>query len=170
MKAWIPALAGALLATAAQADTRAVSPQGFTVTHTRPVKASTHQLFEAFGRIGQWWNPQHSYSGQGAHLSLDLAAGGCFCERWEGGSVEHAHVIQVAKDSLLRMVGGLGPLQALPVYAVLTLEAASVDGRTALKLSYRVAGPPDIGLEKLAGAVDRVLGEQADRLVAHVDR
>ena len=166
-----PWLAGLLLAcSTAQADTGTVSASGFTVTHTRPVKATQKQLFEAFGRIGQWWNPQHSYSGQGANLSLDLAAGGCFCERWDGGSVQHMQVVHVAKDTMVRLVGGLGPLQELPVQGVLTMEAATVDGRTVLKLSYRVAGPPDIGLEKWAGPVDKVLGEQVNRLVAYVER
>ena len=75
----------------------------------------------------------------------------------------------MGKDTYLRLQGGLGPLQELPVTGVLTFTMKAVEGRTALTLNYRVSGPPDSGLEKWAAAVDRVLGEQAGRLAAHVD-
>jgi hypothetical protein len=38
-----------------------------------------------------------------------------------------------------------------------------------LTVTYRVSGPTDAGLEKWAGGVDRVIGEQAARLVAFVE-
>jgi hypothetical protein len=45
----------------------------------------------------------------------------------------------------------------------------AVDGRTQLNVTYRVAGAADGGLEKWAGPVDRVIGEQVGRLAAYVD-
>ena len=36
---------------------------------------------------------------------------GCFYERWDGGSVQHAQVIGVGKDAYPRLQGALGPRQ-----------------------------------------------------------
>jgi hypothetical protein len=157
--------AGGLLACAiAAADTSAVSPTGFLVTHRRAVDATPKQLFAAIGRVDRWWDAEHTYSGDAANMSIDLGAGGCFCERWSGGSIEHARVIYVADDKVVRLQGGLGPLQPLGANGVLDFAIKVVDGRTQLALTYRVSGAPDAALDKWAAAVDRVLGEQATRL------
>ena len=158
----------ASLVAAAAAETSAVSPAGFTVGFEREVKATPHELFRAIGRIGRWWNGEHTWSGDAAHLSLDLRAGGCFCERWPAGSVQHATVVWVGRDRMVRMVGSLGPLQELGVNGVLTFALKPAEGRTTLKVSYRVAG--GTALEQLAPAVDRVIGEQVDRLVAYAEK
>ena len=42
--------------------------------------------------------------------------------------------------SVLRLQGGLGPLQDLPVQAVLTFRIVVQEARTALALTYRVGG------------------------------
>ena len=154
---------------AAHGDTGAVSPTGFVVTHRKEVQATPRQVFEAIGRIGQWWNGQHSYSGDAARLSLELAAGGCFCERWDGGSVQHAQVVGVGKDAYVRLSGALGPLQELAATGVLTFAVKAAEGKTVLTVTYRVGGAADSGLEKWAAPVDRVIGEQATRLAAYVD-
>jgi uncharacterized protein YndB with AHSA1/START domain len=165
------ALAAALLAgAAAHAELSGVSPTGFVVTHRQDVQAAPERVFEAIGEIGRWWSGEHTYSGNAAHLRLDMQAGGCFCERWDGGSIVHAQVIYVARNKTVRLQGGLGPLQPLPVNGVLTMDVAMVEGRTVLTLAYRVAGPPDAGLQEWAGPVDRVLAEQVGRLVAHAQR
>jgi hypothetical protein len=169
MRNVLAAAAISLLAAVAQADTGGVSPSGFVVTHRHEVQATPRQLFEAIGRIGQWWNGQHSYSGDAGKLTLELAAGGCFCERWDGGSVQHAQVVGVGKDAYVRLQGALGPLQELAVTGVLTFSAKAVEGRTVLTVTYRVSGSPDGGLEKWAAPVDRVIGEQAGRLARYVD-
>ena len=162
------ALAG-LAAVSAHAETGAVLPTGFVVTHRHELRATPRQVFDALGRIGQWWNGQHSYSGDAAKLSLELVAGGCFCERWDGGSVQHAQVIGVGKDAYVRLQGALGPLQELAATGVLTFAVKAVEGKTVLTVSYRVSGAPDSGMEKWAAPVDRVIGEQAGRLAAYVD-
>lgn len=162
----------AAVASAAQAETRGVSTSGFTVTHAATLKAAPAQVFAALGRIGQWWSPAHTYSGQAANMTIELRAGGCFCERWGGGNeIEHARVLYVARDGALRVEGGLGPLQALAVSAVLTIslkQAADGEG-TEMTWLYRVSGAPDPALAQWAGPVDQVLGEQVARLVAHAE-
>jgi hypothetical protein len=133
------------------------------------VQATPRQVFEAIGRVDRWWNGQHSFSGDASKLSLELAGGGCFCERWEGGSVQHAQVVGVGRDAYVRLQGALGPLQELAVTGVLTFSMKAVEGRTQLSVTYRVGGAPDSALEKWAGPVDRVIGEQVGRLAAYVD-
>jgi uncharacterized protein YndB with AHSA1/START domain len=153
----------------AAAETSSVSASGFTVTHQREVKATPHQVFESIGHVARWWNGTHTWSGDAANLSLELNAGGCFCERWSGGSVQHAMVVYVGRDRTVRLLGSLGPLQELGVNGVLTFDVATSDGKTILKASYRVSGAPSAGLEPLAAPVDRVIGEQVGRLVVYAE-
>lgn len=154
---------------AARAETSQVSASGFLVTLRKEVRATPQQVYEAIGRVDKWWNGEHTYSGDAANLSLGLAAGDCFCERWNGNSVLHAQVIYVAKGSVVRLLGGLGPLQELAVNGVLTFATATADGKTVLKVTYRVSGSPAAGLDKLAQPVEGVLDEQSTRLVKFVE-
>lgn len=153
----------------AAAETSAVSASGFTVTHQRELEATPHQVFESIGQVARWWNGAHTWSGDAANLSLELSAGGCFCERWSGGSVQHAVVVRVGRDRTVRLHGSLGPLQELAVDGVLSFDVVSIEGKTILRASYRVSGAPSAGLEALAAPVDRVIGEQVGRLAAFVE-
>lgn len=150
-------------------EASAVSPSGFLVTQRHEVRATPQQVYEAIGRIGRWWNDAHSYSGHASNMSLNLAAGGCFCENWDDNSVQHAQVIQARRGSLVRLQGALGPLQPLPVNAILTFTIASFGDVTALTVTYSVAGNADAALDKLAGPVDSVIGEATNRLVSYVE-
>ena len=150
-------------------ETSAVSPSGFLVTQHREVRATPQQVYEAIGRIGRWWNDEHSYSGHSSNMTLVLAAGGCFCEAWSENSVQHAQVIQAWRGSLVRLQGALGPLQPLAVNAILTFAIAPAGDKATLTVTYRVAGNPDAGLDKLAPAVDSVIADATDRLVAYVE-
>ena len=165
----VPVLAAGLHFPAVAAPTE-VSPTGFVVTLRHETSASPRQLYEALGRIDQWWNGSHSYSGKASSLSLSLQAGGCFCERWEQNSIEHARVINALENRLLRLSGALGPLQALAVEGVLSFAISEKEGRTTLDVTYRVAGPASAGLDRLAEPVDGVIAEQAKRLVSFAER
>jgi hypothetical protein len=165
----LAAVALALAASPAAAEVTAVSPHGFTLSYSRPVPATPAQAFEAIGRVDRWWNAAHSYSGQAANLRLTLRAGDCFCEQWDGGSVEHLRVVLVRAPQMVRLEGALGPLQELAVRGVLTFATAVADGRSVLRMTYRVSGAPEAGLEKLAPLVDRVMGDQFARWADHVE-
>jgi len=166
--AWLPLLL-LLAAGGAAAEPAQVSPSGFVVTHSAQTQASPEQVFAAIGHPERWWNKEHTFSGQASNLSLGLRAGDCFCERWEAGSVEHARIIYVARDAAVRLQGAFGPLQGLAVNAVLTFALRKADGKTVVQLTYRVSGNADAALDKMAGPVDQVLGEQLRRLVAYAD-
>ena len=162
-------LATAFLAASANAEVTSVSPTGFVSTFRKEVQATPAQAFDAIGRLPQWWNVQHSYSGKAANLRMGLKAGDCFCEDWDGSSIEHARVLLVMRNSLVRMQGGLGPLQELGVNGVLTMSTGTADGKTFVRMVYRVTGAPETGFEKLAPLVDRVMGEQFARWANYVE-
>jgi uncharacterized protein YndB with AHSA1/START domain len=155
----------AALAVCASAKTGNVTPHGFISIFRDEVRVQPTELWRAVTQLPRWWSSSHTYSGDAANLSFDAQAGGCWCERWsDGQSVEHGRVLLAMPPRTLRVYGNLGPLQELPVHGVLTFTIAMQESKTILRMTYRVSGPPDAGLDKLAPVVDRVLGEQFKRL------
>jgi hypothetical protein len=69
---------------------------------------------------------------------------------------------------MLRLAGGLGPLQELAVSGVMTWALAATPGGTRIEMTYAVGGyAPGVGrLQQLAPLVDAVLGAQVQRLKA----
>jgi hypothetical protein len=65
---------------------------------------------------------------------------------------------------MVRLEGGLGPLQDRAVTAVMTLAIAQSEGKTVVTLTYKVRAP-DGNLDKVAVPVDQVLGEGFSRLM-----
>jgi len=128
------------------------------------IAAAPSAAYDAIVHIERWWSSEHTYSGSASNLSLSAEPGGCFCERWKDGAVEHGRIIFVQRDQVLRLVAPLGPLQARAVNAVLTFQLAPADGGTSLAVSYRVNGSSVSALDKSAPAVDGVLSEALQRL------
>jgi uncharacterized protein YndB with AHSA1/START domain len=167
-------LLGVCMAGPAAADLTGVSAGHFESSHRAEVAATPAQVYEVLAQLPRWWNPQHSWSGDTRNMSLELSAGGCWCERWqtsagEGASARHATVLQVLPGRALVLEASLGPLLSLPARGVLTLATASTGGKTTVRLSYRVSGAPELALDKLAPAVDDVLGQQFARLRAMIE-
>ena len=158
----LPAAAPAL------AEVGKVTPSGYLVTIKAPIKAAPRAVFAAIQQVGKWWSDEHTYSGAAGHMTLEYRAGGCFCERWNGNSVEHARVLYVARDKALRMEGSLGPLQEMAVNGIMDFKLEPQGDDTALTFTYRVRGA-DAGLDKTAAIVDRVLSEQVKRLARYAE-
>ena len=70
----------------------------------------------------------------------------------------------VNPGEMLRMSGGLGPLQASAVAGTMTWTLAAAGAATTVNLSYAVGGFRDGGFPAIAPAVDGVLFEQLQRL------
>ena len=164
-----------LSATAVRADVSAVSDAGFVSEHTLILAAPPAEAYQALtAQISRWWDARHSYSGKAENFSLDASAGGCFCETLpNGGSVMHMMVVYADPGVLLRMVGGLGPLQGMGVSGsmdfALEPNPASADGSsTLLQYRYVVHGYVPGGMEAFAGAVDQVQLGQLLRLQAYL--
>lgn len=164
------ALAAAATCMPATAAISSATPSGFLITHAVEVRAGARAAYQAIGQVGRWWSPEHTYSGSAANMRLDLTAGGCFCESWSTGSVEHARVIYAVTGKAVRLEGALGPLQQMAVNGILHFAIAEREGATAITMTYRVRGDPEAGLDKVAAIVDKVMVEQLQRLAAYLER
>jgi uncharacterized protein YndB with AHSA1/START domain len=152
----------------AVAEVEGAGPGGFVITGEAEVAAAPDRVWRALGRIGRWWGDSHTYSGDAGRMSVDLRAGGCWCERWGGGqSVEHGRVLLVMEHEgvrTLRLTGGLGPLQELSATGILTFTVAPHASGAKVTMTYRVTGDAGLGLDQMAPLVDMVLMEQFGRL------
>ena len=148
----------------AGADVVSASPNGFEIRHTVNLVVKPDVAFQSFGNIAAWWNPEHTYSGSSANLSLALTPGGCFCERFpKGGGIEHMRVTFIDPGKHVVMTGALGPLLFEATAGVLDVQVKSIAGGSQLTFDYRAAGFYKGGAEKLAPVVDQVLADQVKR-------
>jgi uncharacterized protein YndB with AHSA1/START domain len=155
----------------ARGEVRASAPMGFVVVHDLTLAGSPTTVYDAItAEVAKWWDASHSYSGEARNFSMDARAGGCFCERLaDGGSVEHLRVLFAGPGNLLRLSGGLGPLQGMGATGVMDFSLSPAQGgRTRLEFRYSVGGYTEEGLETLADPVDTVLGGQLARLAAYL--
>jgi uncharacterized protein YndB with AHSA1/START domain len=169
----IPALfaAALLLAAPAAAEVTSSSPIHFDIESRVTVAATPARTYEALGQLGQWWDGEHSYSGNAANMRLELWAGGCFCETLpDGGTVEHMHVVQVLPGRVIRMTGALGPLQAEALTGTLTWSLRAVPGGTEISSVYLVSGHVRGDTGSYAAPVDAVLRAQLERLRLYLAR
>lgn len=155
----IPAV---LAAAPASAEVVKVEGSTFIVEHKLTVAAAPDAVWRSLGEPARWWSKAHSWSGDSANFSMAMRPGECFCEAPpEGGGAEHARVVYVAPNKLLRLSGALGPLQQGAVAGTLSFELTGEGAVTALVVRYVVSGYSGMDAAKLAPLVDRVIGEQA---------
>lgn len=170
----LSASAALALAAAASAEVTETSEGGFSLLLSFETSATPEEAWAALIAPSAWWSSDHSYSGDAANFSLDVAPGGCFCEVWDGGAVKHGEVVQfrtpsAASGGLLRLEGGLGPLQNLAVGQIQDWTIDPIDGgalQSGSKVTYRtrVSGRTRDGFDQLAPVVDGVMAEQVGRL------
>ena len=161
---------GGLMACNARAEVSEAAADHFLIGFSARVEAPPAKVYAALAEVARWWSAEHTWSGQAANLSLKAEAGGCFCERWAAGSVEHGRVVMALKNELLRLDAALGPLQERALNGVLSFSLQPMDdGATRLDVDYRVNASSGGGLEKIAPAVDNVLATQIDRLLRYID-
>ena len=158
-----------LYAINANADVKEASPDHLLIQDNRTIHAPPDKLYAALIDVAKWWNSEHTYSGDAAHLSLKADAGGCFCERWNDQSVEHGRVIWANPGHVLRLDSALGPLQSMAVQGVLTFTLKPAPEGTALQLEYRVNGSAASGLDKIAPIANGMRMEQLQRLQRYAE-
>ena len=113
----------------------------------------------------------HSWSGDARNMSIDDRAGGGFTEKLKnGGSVQHLTVIFANPGKVLRMSGGLGPLQSLAVAGSMAWTLTKAENGTTVEFSYTVGGYRPGGLASWAVPVDNVLNEQLTRFKDFVEK
>jgi hypothetical protein len=147
------------------AEVTDASAASFKSRNVLEIKASPQHVYQTLIRVGSWWNPEHTYSGESKNLSLNAAPGGCFCEKLPGGGgVLHMTVVYVAPNQRVTLSGALGPLQSAGVTGALTFQLVAKSPGTELVLVYNVGGYYPGGLAGVAADVDTVLQGQAERL------
>jgi uncharacterized protein YndB with AHSA1/START domain len=158
-------------APAVHAEIADSTPGGFTVKFSASLRAQPAEVYRRIVRIGEWWGSDHTYSGDAHNMTIEDRAGGCFCEKLPGGgAVEHARVILAWPGKMLRMYGGLGPLQGIAAAGPMTFQLKPEQGGTKLELTYTVTGYVPQGLGPTwAGPVNEVLGAQFERLKTYVE-
>lgn len=168
MKRFALAACACALAPLAQAEVKESSADAFFLTYEGALAAPTAKAYADIAQIGKWWSSENTYSGKSANLALKPEAGGCFCEKWKDGSVEHGEVLMALPGKVLRLRIALGPLQERALTGILTFWLKNEDSATTLTVEYRVNGANASGLDQLAPSVDAMLGEQVARLRRYI--
>ena len=167
----IPLIALSLLASPAAAEVVSAGPNGFHVRQSVQIVIPTDSAYSGFGRVAEWWNKEHTYSGDSANLSMALNPGGCFCERLpNGGGIEHMRVSYLDPGKRIVLTGPLGPLLYEATAGVMDMKFERTASGSKITMDYKAAGFANGGAEKLAPLVDGVLADQFRRYREYVRR
>jgi hypothetical protein len=160
-----------LISLPAAAEVLDAGSAGFTSLNRALVAAPRAEVYRAFVEdVGEWWNPDHTVSGDARALYIEARPMGCFCETLgPGAGLVHLTVTFINPGVMLRLTGGLGPLGLLGVSGNMTVEFEDAEGGTEVLVEYAVGGYAPDGLEAMAPAVDAVLQEQLLRLGEYLD-
>lgn len=152
------------VASPAAAEVISASEHGFEIQHSVNLVVPQPDAFAAFGQVGQWWDDDHTYSGDGKRMTLQMRHGGCLCEALDGGGgIEHLRVTYVQPGERVVLTGSLGPLLYEATAGVMDVKVERIAGGSRLTMNYRAAGFANGGAAKMAPLVDQVLGEQIKR-------
>jgi uncharacterized protein YndB with AHSA1/START domain len=156
-----------LLPSAAVAELGRSAPDNVLIEHHYSLSAAPAVAWQALVHPERWWPEDHTWSGARANLELVPSAGGCFCERWAGGSAEHARVLMALDGQLLRLRGSFGPLQEMGVTGILTVTLTPNEQGTEARVTYRISGDASHQLDQFAAVVDKVIGQQFGEFARH---
>jgi uncharacterized protein YndB with AHSA1/START domain len=160
-----------LLAACANAEIVESGAGGFTVRTTLQVKAAPEDVFRKFMHdIGDWWNSQHTFSGDAHNLRIEDHPGGCLCEKLpNNGFTRHLELITFVPGKRVVFSGAMDPLQTLSATGTLQFVFTPSEGGTKLDVIYAVAGYLEKGMNSWAIPVDMMIGEQVTRLKSYVE-
>lgn len=159
----------ALTAAPAFAEVKSATPGGFEVGGAVAIKAPPARVWAVLTAPDDWWSRDHRWF-RGSTLSLDLSAGGCWCETAADGRVSrHLETALIEPGSKLVLRGGLGPLQGQGASGGLTFDLKAEGEGSVLTWSYIVGGYAPGGLENWARPVDGVLSAQLANLKTRIE-
>jgi hypothetical protein len=153
------------------ADVADSAANGFTVKIVENIHAAPADVYNRLvHNVGDWWNSDHTFSGDAHNLSIDEKPMGCFCEKLaNGGAVRHAEVIFYAPAKALVLSGVFGPLQKFGAAGTLSFAITPAGDGSKLEVTYAIGGYVPGGLNTWAAPVDSVLTEQITRLKSYVE-
>jgi len=154
----------------ARAEIKDSAPSGFSLENTVQVPVDAATAWKALVEdVDRWWPKDHTWWGAASVLSIEPRAGGCFCERHGEQQALHMLVTFADPGSLLRLTGGLGPLQGMGLHGALEFRFAPAQGGgTTITMAYRVGGYTPDDLSKFAPVVDTVQALQLGGLASHL--
>jgi len=153
----------------AHAEVIETGANGFALQRTLHIAAPPERVYAALIQPSKWWNSEHTFSGSAANLTLDARAGGCFCETWSGGSVQHLVVVYAEPGKMLRLRGALGPFQGQGVDGALTFTLKPAGDGTDLTMDNIVGGFVKGGISKWPPLADSMLAGQLIRLKRYLE-
>jgi uncharacterized protein YndB with AHSA1/START domain len=168
--------AGGVLALAslgpAHAEVKDATAGGFSLQNAVQVPTDAMTAWKALvNDVDRWWPADHTWWGAEAELSIEPRAGGCFCERQGDQQALHMQVTFVDPGKLLRLTGGLGPLQGMGLHGVLEFRLAPAGGGgTTITMFYRAGGYTPDDLSMFATVVDKVQALQLGGLADYLSR
>jgi uncharacterized protein YndB with AHSA1/START domain len=156
---WTAALL-ALLPFGAAAEVKLATPDALLIQHEFRIAAPAARAWDTLVHPERYWPSDHTWSGHRESLALEPVAGGCFCERWDGGSAQHGRVVMAIPGEALTLDAALGPFLDMGISGVLAIALSETGGVTTAVVTYRVSGDSQHTLGALAPKVDEVLGLQ----------
>lgn len=161
-----------LVSVAAVAEVQHIAETGFIIENKIQTSADVETTWSAFVvDVDSWWPKDHSYWLGAGTFSIEPVAGGCFCEKSDAGrSAEHMHIAFVDPHKMLRMTGGLGPLQGMGMFGALEFLFNENEQGTEVTMTYRVNGINPTGFDELAPIVDAVQGLQIGGLKTYLEQ
>ncbi|MCW8108615.1 SRPBCC family protein [Alteromonas ponticola] len=161
-------LASSLLLTTVQAKVLHADDAGFIIENeiitALPAKKVWHALVND---VDEWWPKDHSW--WRGTFTIAPSAGGCFCEKKGKQQAQHMQVTFVDPAKILRMTGGLGPLQGMGVYGALNWQFEKVEEGTKVTLTYHAQGYRPEGFTEFAPVVAKVQNQQLNALKTFIE-
>ena len=154
----------AVLAAASPAAAEIVSrsENAVTMRFAAPTRIDGVRASGSLEALPLWWDGDHSYTGDAANLSLDLAPGGCWCERMpDGTDFDHGRTVS-AEDGRILFHAPFGPLRGKATRADLTVAWAE----TGVTWTFVIEGP---GVGAMADPVHGVMEAGFQRWVRFLE-
>jgi hypothetical protein len=172
INAALAAIVFALSPNTARPEVMDSAANGFTVKTTLMIAASPDDVYRRLiHNVGDWWDAEHSFSGDSHNLSIEEKPMGCFCEKLPNqGSVRHMEVVFLAPGKAVGLSGALGPLLSIAEAGSMNIRFAAAEGGTKLDVTYAVTGYLAKGMNTWAAAVDAVVTQQFARLKAYAEK
>jgi hypothetical protein len=145
------------------------TPAGFLIENSEVVAVDAATAWRALvEEVDRWWPRDHTWWGEASKLTIEPRAGGCFCEIAGERQAHHMAIAFVDPPRVLRMTGGLGPLQGMGLHGALEWKFEPVEGGTRITLRYQAGGYSPDDLAKFAPVVDQVQGIQLGGLAGYL--
>jgi hypothetical protein len=143
---------------------------GFTVRHELSVNVTSDSLWKCFLRVGNWWDPEHTWSMDAKNLYLDPKAGGVFGETLSnGGSALHMVVYYINPGVTIILRGAIGPLMSQGIEGAMSFTFTPDGDSTRIQFQYMAGGYTPGGMWRFAPMVDSVLKHQLERLKGYAE-